>query len=56
MIVDPWGVVVAQASDAPTVIAATLDLTQLQRVRRQVPSVANRMPSRYRWPEGAGVS
>jgi predicted amidohydrolase len=51
MIVDPWGVVVAQASDAPTVISATLDLRQLERVRRQVPSVANRMPDRYRWPE-----
>lgn len=51
MIVDPWGVVVAQASDAPTVISATLDLDQLGRVRRQVPSVANRMPERYRWPE-----
>lgn len=56
MIVDPWGVVVAQAPDAPTVITATLDLTQLERVRRQVPSVSNRMPSRYRWPEAAGVS
>ena len=56
MIVDPWGVVTAQASDAPTVITATLDLTQLDRVRRQVPSVANRIPSRYQWPEAAGVS
>lgn len=51
MIVDPWGVVVAQASDAPSVISTTLDLDQLGRVRRQVPSVANRMPERYRWPE-----
>ncbi len=51
MIVDPWGVVIAQASDAPTVIAATLDLGHLERVRRQIPSVANRMPDRYRWPE-----
>lgn len=51
MIVDPWGVVMAQASDAPTVISATLDLDQLGRVRRQVPSVANRMPEHYRWPE-----
>lgn len=56
MIVDPWGVVVAQASDAPTLISATLDLSHLDRVRRQVPSVANRMPSRYRWPESPGVS
>lgn len=56
LIVDPWGVVMAQAPDAPTVIAATLDLTQLERVRRQVPSVANRMPSQYRWPDTAEVS
>jgi predicted amidohydrolase len=53
MVVDPWGVVVAQASDAPTVITATLDLDQLERVRRQVPSVANRMADRYRWPDPA---
>jgi len=51
LIVDPWGIVVAQAPDAPTVVAATLDLDQLARARRQVPSVANRMPDRYRWPE-----
>jgi predicted amidohydrolase len=51
MIVDPWGIVVAQAPDAPGVIAATLDLEQLARARRQVPSVANRTPDRYRWPE-----
>lgn len=51
MIVDPWGIVVAQAPDAPTVISATLDLDRLERTRRQVPSVANRMPDRYRWPE-----
>lgn len=56
MIVDPWGVMMAQAADAPMVITTTLDLTQLGRVRRQVPSVANRMPGRYRWPEAAGVS
>lgn len=56
MVVDPWGVVVVQASDAPTVITATLDLTQLGRVRRQVPSVANRMPDRYQWPEKAGMA
>lgn len=56
LIVDPWGVVMAQASDAPTVISAALDLTQLERVRGQVPSVANRMPIRYRWPDAAEVS
>jgi deaminated glutathione amidase len=56
LIVDPWGVPVSQASDAPTVISATLDLAQLQRVRRQIPSVANRMPGRYRWPDEVEVS
>lgn len=50
MIVDPWGIVMAQASDAVVVISARLDLEQLDRVRRQVPSVANRMPDRYAWP------
>lgn len=56
LIVDPWGVPVSQASDTPTVIGATLDLAQLQRVRRQIPSVANRMPGRYRWPNEVEVS
>ena len=56
MIVDPWGIVLAQAPDAVTVISAELNLEQLDRVRRQVPSVANRMPDRYAWPDAAGIS
>ncbi len=55
MIVEPWGVVVAQASDTPGVISATLDVGQQARVRRQIPSLANRMPDRYRWPDGEGA-
>jgi predicted amidohydrolase len=56
MIVDPWGVVVATAPDVETTIHATLDRSLLQKVRRQVPSLANRMPDRYVWPEQlAGV-
>jgi deaminated glutathione amidase len=51
MIVDPWGVVLAVAPDADTVATATLDWETLRRVRRQVPSLANRMPDRYIWPE-----
>jgi predicted amidohydrolase len=55
-IVDPWGTPVATASDVETVIEATVDRTILERVRRQVPSLANRMPDRYVWPElHAGV-
>jgi deaminated glutathione amidase len=51
MIVDPWGTVLATAPDVETVISATVDQSILRRVRRQVPSLANRMPDRYVWPE-----
>ena len=53
LIVDPWGTVLATAPDAETVISADLDLAYLKKVRRQVPSLANRMPDRYAWPESA---
>lgn len=51
MIVDPWGVVTAMASDLETVITATVDRSLIRRVRKQVPSLANRMPDRYVWPD-----
>jgi predicted amidohydrolase len=51
MVVDPWGVVLAQAGDIPTVITATLELDEISRVRRQIPSLKNRTPDRYIWPE-----
>lgn len=51
MIVDPWGLVVAQASDSPTVIAATIDFANQRRIREQIPALSNRLPDRYRWPE-----
>jgi predicted amidohydrolase len=50
MIVDPWGVVLAQASDEDTVVSAELDRLLLERVRRDLPSLANRQPAAYRWP------
>ncbi len=50
MIVDPWGIVLAQAPDAETFITADLDLERQAKVRRQVPSLANRRPSAYQWP------
>jgi predicted amidohydrolase len=56
MIVDPWGTVVTTASDAETVIVADLDRALLRKVRRQVPSLANRLPDRYRWPDPAAVA
>jgi predicted amidohydrolase len=55
MVVDPWGLVVAQSSDTPTVLTATIELDDIGRVRRQIPSLANRMPERYAWPDRAGI-
>jgi deaminated glutathione amidase len=52
MIVDPWGLVLAQAADAETVITADLDLDAQAAIRTRLPSLANRRPAAYRWPEG----
>ena len=50
MIVDPWGVVLAQAPDTETYVLAELDLERQAEIRRTLPSLANRRPSAYRWP------
>jgi predicted amidohydrolase len=52
MIVDPWGVVLAQAGDSVTHITADLDLARLANVRAELPSLANRRPGAYSWPAG----
>jgi predicted amidohydrolase len=49
-IVDPWGVVLAQAPDEDGVIAAELDRAHLERIRASLPSLANRQPAAYTWP------
>jgi predicted amidohydrolase len=51
MIVDPWGEVLARAPDEPCFVAADLDLARQDEVREQLPSLANRVPGAYRWPE-----
>jgi predicted amidohydrolase len=51
MIVDPWGVVLGQAPDEECFVAAELDLDAQARVRTELPSLANRRPQAYRWPE-----
>jgi deaminated glutathione amidase len=50
MIVDPWGVVLAQAPDRECHLIADLDLGRQQEIRSSLPSLANRRPSAYRWP------
>ena len=42
MIVDPWGLVLAQAADAETFAIAELDLERQAEIRRTLPSLANR--------------
>jgi predicted amidohydrolase len=53
MIVDPWGIVVAQAPDEDSVILADLDRARMASVRAGLPSLSNRRPSAYRWPATA---
>jgi predicted amidohydrolase len=41
MIIDPWGTVLAQAGDEETIIYADLDLNEVKKVRREMPSLGN---------------
>jgi len=50
MIVDPWGLLLAQAPDGEAHILADLDLERQREIRRDLPSLANRRPGAYRWP------
>jgi deaminated glutathione amidase len=51
MIVDPWGLVLAQAPDREGYAIADLDLERQLQIRAELPSLANRRPAVYRWPE-----
>jgi predicted amidohydrolase len=51
MILDPWGVVLATAPDEQCFVAADLDFALQDRVRATLPSLANRRPAAYVWPE-----
>jgi predicted amidohydrolase len=51
MIVDPWGVPLATAPDEECFVAADLDFALQDRIRESLPSLANRRPESYRWPE-----
>ena len=51
MIIDPWGVVLAQAQDTETFVTAELDLERQAEIRRTLPSLANRRPQAYAWPQ-----
>jgi predicted amidohydrolase len=50
MIVDPWGLVLAQAPDTEAVITADLDLAAQDRIRERLPALAGRRPEAYGAP------
>jgi deaminated glutathione amidase len=53
MVVDPWGVVLAQAPDRAGYALAELDFNYQREIRAKLPSLANRRPVAYRWPDTA---
>ncbi|MFN8150546.1 MAG: carbon-nitrogen hydrolase family protein [Solirubrobacterales bacterium] len=55
MLVDPWGRILDQLPDGEGHAIADLDLTELESVRERIPSLANRRPGAYEWPEGVSV-
>jgi predicted amidohydrolase len=58
MVVDPWGVVLAQAPDTEGFVSADLDFAAQDNVRERLPSLRHRRPETYEWSETitAGVS
>jgi predicted amidohydrolase len=48
MVIDPWGTVVAQASDGVGIVRADVETDRVAAIRRQIPSLANRRPETYR--------
>jgi predicted amidohydrolase len=50
-IVDPWGTILAAAPDEECFVAADLDLEAQERIRAELPALANRRPDAYVWPQ-----
>lgn len=55
LVVDPWGTVIATASDKEGVVVCEIDLNYVNEVRTQVPSLKNRRPEVYSLSENKGV-
>ena len=49
MIIDPWGTVIATASDGEGICMAEIDMARVEAIRRQLPSLPNRRPEAYDW-------
>jgi predicted amidohydrolase len=48
LVVDPWGTVLADSPDKEGIVTAELDFDYLAKLRKQLPSLANRQPNTYR--------
>jgi predicted amidohydrolase len=55
MIVNPWGVVLAQAPDTECFVSADLDFAIQDDVRETLPSLRHRRPEAYRRPGSGGA-
>jgi predicted amidohydrolase len=55
MIVDPWGLVLAQAPDGESAIVAEADLASQEEIRSKLPALAHRRQAAYRWPQEVEV-
>jgi len=51
LIADPWGEVLAEVEEGEGVAVADLDFARQDEVRAKLPSLANRRPAAYRWPD-----
>ena len=47
LVVDPWGTVVAQASDGVGIVVTDIDTAVVRQQRTELPSLANRQPAAY---------
>ena len=47
LVVDPWGNVIARASNYPQVITAEINLDYIEKVRKQIFTLENRRPDIY---------
>jgi predicted amidohydrolase len=46
-IIDPWGETLIEGGEAPMVLTATVDLAQVDAVRKRIPIFSDRRPELY---------
>ena len=48
LIVDPWGSIIAEAGEEEALLNAKLDLTEIERIRKELPLLKHRKPDIYK--------